>query len=114
MHELAITQSLVKIALSKAEEVGALRIRKINLRIGRLTGYVPEAVEMNFQMMTPGTKAEGAELDIQWVPIRCRCRDCGAEYQTDELDLTCPQCKIISGQIIDGREMFIDSMEVEE
>jgi hydrogenase nickel incorporation protein HypA/HybF len=113
MHELAITQSLVKIALSKAEEAGALRIRKINLKIGRLTGYVPEAVEMNFEMMVPGTRAEGAVLDIQWVPIRCRCRDCGAEFRSDQLDLTCPECGQLSGQVIDGREMFIDSIEID-
>jgi len=113
MHELAITESLVKIALAKAEEVGARRIKSINLKIGRLTGYVPEAVEMNFRLVTPGTKAEGAGLDIQWVPVRCRCRECGKEYISDELDLNCPQCGKLSGQIIDGREMFIDSMEVD-
>jgi hydrogenase nickel incorporation protein HypA/HybF len=113
MHELAITQSLLKIALDKAEETGARRIARINLRIGRLTGYVPEAVEMNFRLISPDTPAEGAVLDIQWVPVTCRCRSCGSEFSSPELDLTCPECGMVSGRIAGGREMFIESMEVE-
>jgi hydrogenase nickel incorporation protein HypA/HybF len=113
MHELAITENLVKIALSKAEEIGTSRIKGINLKIGKLTGYVPEAVEMNFRLITPGTKAEGAVLNIEWVPLTCRCRECSEEYVSEELDLTCPRCGKLAGQIIDGREMFIDSMEVD-
>ena len=113
MHELAITQSLVDIALEKAGQIGARRIVRINLRIGRLTGYVPEAVEMNFRLITPGTPAEGADLDVQWVPVKCLCRSCGVEFSSPELDLTCPKCGQVSGQVAGGREMFIESMEVE-
>lgn len=113
MHELAITESLVKVALAKADEVGAGRIKKISLKIGKLTGYVPEAVEMNFRMITPGTIAEDAVLDIEWVPLLCRCGDCGEEFESEKLDLTCPRCGRLSGRIVDGREMFIDSMEVD-
>lgn len=113
MHELAITQSLVDIALEKAGQIGARRIVRINLRIGRLTGYVPEAVEMNFRLITPGTPAEGAALDIQWVPVKCLCRNCGAGFYAPEMDLTCPECGKVSGQVAGGREMFIESMEVE-
>lgn len=113
MHELAITESLVKIALAKAEEIEAKRIVRISLKIGRLSGYVPEAVEMNFRLLTSGTKAEGAVLDIQWVPITCRCSSCGVEYQADEVDLNCKKCGTLTGRIIGGREMFIDSIEVD-
>lgn len=113
MHELAITESMVKIALTKAEEIGAKRIVKINLKIGRLSGYVPEAVEMNFGLLTAGTKAEGAVLDIKWVPIKCRCSNCGKEYQIEEVDLNCNKCGTLTGRIIGGREMFIDSIEVD-
>jgi hydrogenase nickel incorporation protein HypA/HybF len=113
MHELVITQSLVNIALEKAKEVGAVKIKKISLMIGKLSGYVPEAVEMNFRLITPGTKADMAKLEIKWIPIICRCSNCGNEYQNDQVDLNCIKCGTLSGKIIGGREMFIESMEVE-
>ncbi len=113
MHELAITQSLLGIALEKAGEAGASRIRAINLRIGRLSGYLPEAVEANFEILSPGTLAEGAELRLEWVPVSCRCRDCGREYQAVMDDLRCPDCRTPRFQVTGGREMYIESMEVE-
>jgi len=113
MHELAITQSLLRIALEKADEAGASRIKSISLKIGRLTGYVPEAVEANFEVLSPGTPAQGARLEIEWVPVACRCHDCGRSYQAEIEDLRCPDCRSCDFEIIGGREMFIESMEVE-
>jgi hydrogenase nickel incorporation protein HypA/HybF len=113
VHELAITQSLLKIALDKANEAGAGRIRAITLKIGRLTGYVPEAVEANFEILSPGTPAEGARLIMEWVPVACRCRECGRRYQAEIEDLRCPDCRTLGFEIIGGREMYIESMEVE-
>jgi hydrogenase nickel incorporation protein HypA/HybF len=114
MHELAITQSLLQIALDKARESGAKNIRCINLRIGRLTGYVPEAVEMNFGMLSPGTLAEGAKLLIQWVPVRISCKDCGKGSELGEFEMCCPNCGSTNVSITGGREMFIESMEIED
>ncbi len=113
MHELAITQSLLKIALDKAEESGATSIKAIDLRVGRLSGYVPEAVQANFEILSPGTMAEGARLRMEWVPVTCRCRDCGREYQAEIEDLKCPDCQTLHFQITGGREMYIESLEVE-
>jgi hydrogenase nickel incorporation protein HypA/HybF len=113
MHELAITQSLLKIALEKAGEAGAASIKAIDLRVGRLSGYVPEAVQANFEILSPGTKAEGARLRMEWVPVACRCRDCGREYRAEIDDLRCPDCRTPHFQITGGREMYIESMEVE-
>jgi len=113
MHELAITQSMLRIALERAQEAGATRIKAIDLRIGRLSGYVPEAVEANFEILSPGTLAEGARLRIEWMPVACRCRDCGREYHAEIEDLRCPDCGTPHFQITGGREMYIESMEVE-
>ena len=113
MHELAITQSLLQVALDKAEQVGAKNISRINLRIGRLSGYVPEAVELNFQMASAGTKAQGALLAIEWVPLACTCKRCGNSYGAHGEDFSCPSCRAADFTITGGREMFIESMEVD-
>jgi len=114
VHELAITQGLLRIALEKVEQAGARSIRQINLRIGKLSGYLPEAVEMNFRMLSPGTKAEGARLSLEWLPVTCECRECGRQYQAQGQDLRCPGCRAAQFRITGGREMYIESLEVEE
>ena len=40
----------------------------IRLRIGALSGVVPEALEFAFEALRPGTLAEKAELAIESVP----------------------------------------------
>jgi hydrogenase nickel incorporation protein HypA/HybF len=113
MHELAITKSLLAIALDKAGESGVTKIRSIRLKVGELTGYVPEAVEMNFGMLAAGTVAEGAVLLIEAVPLQCTCKKCGNGYPGKPDDFTCPACGAADITVTGGREMFIESMEVE-
>jgi hydrogenase nickel incorporation protein HypA/HybF len=113
MHELAITQSLFKIVLEQAQKAGAVKVSRINLKIGRLTGYAPEAVEMNFNLLASGTMAEGAGLNIEWVPVKVLCRECQKESEQQDLGLGCVHCGSLNVQIAGGREMYIDSMEVD-
>jgi hydrogenase nickel incorporation protein HypA/HybF len=114
MHELAITQSLFKIVLEQARKAGAKKVAGINLKIGRLTGYVPEAVEMNFNLLAAGTLAEGAGLRIEWVPVKVLCRDCQKESEQQDLGLGCVHCGSLNVKISGGREMYIESMEVDD
>ncbi|MBI4726090.1 hydrogenase maturation nickel metallochaperone HypA [candidate division TA06 bacterium] len=113
MHELAITQSLFKIVLEQAQKAGATKVTRINLKIGRLTGYVPEAVEMNFNLLASGTMAEGAGLKIEWAPVKVHCRDCQKESERQDLGLGCAHCGSLNVRIAGGREMYIESMEVD-
>ncbi len=60
MHELSIMQSALSLALDQARQAGAARVHTIRLRIGALSGVVPDALEFAFEALTPGTMAEGA------------------------------------------------------
>ena len=113
MHELAITQGLLRVALEQAGTNKVRRIISIKLKIGELTGYVPEAVEQNFEQLSAGTIAEGAALLIEPVPLRCHCKRCGTDYRAARDDFSCPSCRSAEFKITGGREMFIESMEVE-
>ena len=64
MHELSIMQSALSVALDQARQAGASRVHVIRLRIGALSGVVPDALEFAFEALAPGTPAEGAELAI--------------------------------------------------
>jgi hydrogenase nickel incorporation protein HypA/HybF len=120
VHELAVTQSILQVALEHAAEAGAQRIECINLRVGDLSGVVGESVQFYFDFISRGTAAEGAELVLERVPARFRCRACGMEYEPlpeeagrPGLSWTCPACGELLPEVIGGREMFVDSIEVE-
>ncbi len=113
MHELAITKNMLDLVLEQAEKAGAKGVGKINLVIGEMCGVVAECVEFYFNFLSRGTLAEGAALSFRMVPVTARCRDCRKSFELKEFDWTCPQCQGNSVEIIAGKELFLESIEVE-
>jgi hydrogenase nickel incorporation protein HypA/HybF len=113
VHELAITEEILRIAVEHAERAGARRIVDINLVIGDLSSVVDDSVQFYFDFISPGTVAEGAELHFRRVPARLRCRACGQEFEPDGIDWRCPSCQAVGGDVIAGREFNMESIEVE-
>jgi len=113
MHELSVTQSVLSIALAHAEQAGAKRILRIDLVVGALSGIINESVQFYFDFVAEGTIAEGAELAFRHVPARFRCQACGANYEPEGSDWTCPVCNELQPEVAGGREFLVESIEVE-
>jgi hydrogenase nickel incorporation protein HypA/HybF len=113
MHELSIMDSALTLALEQAQKAGASRVHMIRLRIGALSGVVPEALQFAFEALAPGTAAEGGQLAIEHVPARFWCAACAHEFQSDDMFSECPDCHQPSGELRAGREMEVASLEIE-
>ncbi|MGH3503369.1 MAG: hydrogenase maturation nickel metallochaperone HypA [Nocardioidaceae bacterium] len=108
MHELSITQSVVDAVL---EHTAGRQVTEVRLRVGRLSGVVPDAMRFCFDLATAGTPLEGATLEIDEVGGRAHCRDCDAEFELDDPILLCP-CGSADVQVIEGRSLKVASVEV--
>ena len=113
MHELAVTEEILRVALEHAERAQAARITDIHLVVGALSTIVDDSVQFYFDFLSPDTIAAGAQLHFERVPARLRCRQCQHEFEPEERDYTCPQCGALGGEVIAGREFYLDSMQVE-
>ena len=113
MHEYAITQSIVQISTEEAFKHGAKKITEIRLKIGELSGLVPESLQIYFDMISQGTLSEGAKLVIEKIPIKFKCNNCDNESGVVGGLYRCPTCNSKDIKIINGNEFMIDSMEVE-
>jgi hydrogenase nickel incorporation protein HypA/HybF len=113
MHELSIMESALDQACSQAQAAGASRIHAIRLRIGALSGVVPEALEFAFEALAPGTLAEDAKLEIEHVPARFKCGECAREFEAGDLFSLCPDCQTPSRDLQAGREMELASLEID-
>jgi len=113
VHELAVTESILEIVQRKATQADASRITLIHLVLGEWAGLVDDCIQFYFDILSEGTLAEGAKLSFQRIPPRFRCRACGAEFSPSEYDWACPQCGSLGGELIAGREFYVESIEVE-
>lgn len=108
MHELAITQGVVD---AVTERTGSARVATVSLRVGRLSGVVPDAMRFCFDLVTAGTPLEGAELQIVQPEGRARCRVCGTEFVVADLILLCG-CGSADVELTAGRELAVASVEL--
>ena len=114
MHELAVTQHILDIALEHAQQAGAQRIMAIYLVIGDIASIVDDSVQLYFDYLTPETMAEGAKLVFRRIPARYRCRACGHEYTPEHgWAWQCPVCQEWGGEVLQGQEFSVESIEVE-
>jgi hydrogenase nickel incorporation protein HypA/HybF len=113
LHELGITQSIVEIAERTAKEQQAVKILSVTVEVGSLSGVVAEALEFCFEACSNGTMLEGAQLLIETVPARARCRNCAREFPLDELLACCPDCDGAASDLLSGEELRIKEMEID-
>jgi len=113
VHELAVTQRVLDIALEKAEEARATRVARINLVIGEMSSVVDDSVQFYFDFLSQDSIASGATLSFERIPTRLRCRQCGHSFTPDSPPWNCPQCHNWDMEITAGQELYIDSIEVE-
>ena len=64
-----------------------------------------------FEIVAKGTKAEGATLDVEYVPIRMLCKTCNNEFIVEEHVYICPKCAQTSLTMLEGMEIILESVE---
>ena len=112
MHEVSIMQSTLQLAEEHARKAGGTAITRICLRVGLVSGVVPEALEFAFDVLKTGTMAEGASLEIERIPGEFRCPACGTQVRLDEVRFDCPACNGMLTLANGGADLELSHLEV--
>lgn len=114
MHELSIAQSIFDAVEARATECNAARVKGVRLRIGEASGIVADSLTFCFEMLTSlDPTLTGAQLLIDSVPHRARCRHCAKDFSVINFVAQCPTCQEWSSEIVSGNELQILDMEIE-
>ena len=113
MHELALTEGILKIVLSEQKKNAFTRVLEIDLKIGEYSGIIPSCIEEFFPLVAKDTPAEGAELVMKTVPAAFECSDCGFHGPLPKHTAGCPQCGGTQIRMTAGREFYLENLVVE-
>lgn len=114
MHEFAIAQSLIGIIEQEVLPYTEAKVTRVRVLIGKLSGVIPDALKFAFEAISVGGIAEGASLEIEEVPLRIRCHQCGEVFPVADPFLTCSSCEGTDVEMVTGRELEIRSIEIED
>jgi len=112
MHELAVTQSILEIALRHAEQANARRITGLYLVVGELSSLVDDSIQFYWEIYAKDTIAENARLHFKRVPAEMECISCATRYSPTKDNLVCPSCSN-HGRVVAGNEFFLDAVDIE-
>ena len=113
MHELALTESILKIVVSEGKKSGASRVLSIKLKLGEYSDVIPHYITQYFGIVSRGSIAENASIVVERIPASVLCRSCGYEGAVDRKVIKCPKCGSDDLKMLSGREFYVDSIELE-
>ena len=112
MHELALMEAVRCLAEAQIAQAGASRIHAYKLRIGSLSGVDPEALRLAFAVVMANGCSDGAELKLEVVDSLCFCPHCRHNFAPCDVIHACPQCGLLSSQLLQGQELELVALEV--
>ena len=115
MHELSIVASIVESVTEAAASHPDARVKVVRLKIGALASIVEDSLEFCWDMATEGTPLAGAALAINMLPVIVQCATCSTEIEIMGVQsMRCPKCGNLATALRQGRELEIESIELEE
>ena len=106
MHELSVAHAVVSTVLDALPSPDT-RVLQVRLRVGELSGLVPQALEFAYDVAAQGTPLADAVLVIERSPIVVACDTCGDQTIASATDFRCPVCGQPCGNVVGGKELEI-------
>jgi len=115
MHEYGITESIISTIIQESEEKNLKSIDKVNLVIGRHSGFSSESIQFYFDILKNDTILKNTFLNFKIQDIILECPECGNVFNSDKIFGTCIKCGYDKKfKILSGNDFYIESLEVNE
>jgi hydrogenase nickel incorporation protein HypA/HybF len=111
VHELGLCDGVLRAVERRA---AGRRVTGVRVRVGASHRVVGSAFDQAFALVSQGTVADGAAVDLVVVPVTVRCLDCGHEAEAADPLAACPACGGLDLETSGGDELVLESITLEE
>jgi hydrogenase nickel incorporation protein HypA/HybF len=115
MHELAVTKSILKLALDHTTRNGGSEVIAIHLAIGEMRNLEEDWIQRYFDYISKGTQAEKAVIKVRKIPVVFQCKDCKKQFTAnlkEDKKMLCSHCGSFEYDLVTGRELIVEQLEV--
>ena len=114
MHELSIAMSIVEFAEEEALRRGT-KVSAVHLKLGALAGVVKSALQSSYEMACENTRLQGSQLIVEEVPVVVYCPSCRADRPLRSIQFfSCAECGAPTSQVVQGKELEVVALEIQE
>jgi hydrogenase nickel incorporation protein HypA/HybF len=115
MHEASVAAGILDIVQQNVLAGDARRVRAVRVRVGEMAGVVPDSLGFCFGAIVAGTDYSSAFLEIDRVPARGVCGDCGHAAAIASLPpFTCPSCGSPFITVTSGDDLKVVDVELDD
>ena len=114
MHEVSIAQSIVDTLEAELEEEQFSTVREIHVKIGVLSSVEHKLLEHVFKFVIEGGPFSNCSLYTELVEVLAKCEECNTNFKVENYHFVCPECNTPSSTIIEGNELTIYKIIMEE
>ncbi len=105
---------IVDSVVNTLEDQRGARVAAVSIRVGAMSGVIPEALGFAWDVATQGSPLAGAALRIDHIPAAVHCPSCEREIEIAGYKMRCPVCDTPTPRIVRGRELDILSLELHD
>lgn len=113
MHELSVTENILRIALEYANKENASAVTDINIKIGQLSSIVDDSVQFYWEIIAKDTICQHAKLNFERIPAKFTCLDCHQDFILGPEPGPCPACGSFHVRMFAGDEFQLESIAIE-
>jgi len=113
VHEVALAEAVWRQVTGEMGRHQGGCLLAVDLVVGEWSGADPESLEFALSLVAADSKWPEACLRIRRQPLALRCRACGREFEPAEKVLACPGCGSADTEIFLGRDVYLESLEIE-
>jgi len=114
MHELQIAHNIITIVndeLVKSKTTNA--VETVYFISGRMRAIIPETLQFSFDVQKKNYgQLENSKLSIKEIDIVIKCKDCDHQQTILEPVFHCAKCLSTNIEIVNGNELYVDSIEL--
>lgn len=115
MHELSIVASIVDTVNESLTAYPGARVKEVRLRVGALAAVIEDSLQFCYGIATEGTPLAGSVLVVNTLPVVVHCVPCGQDVEIESVQsFRCPRCGELTMDVRQGRELEIESIEIDE
>jgi hydrogenase nickel incorporation protein HypA/HybF len=107
MHEIGLCEGILE---SVERRAAGRPVTRVRVRAGALHRVDPESMAFGFGLVSAGTIADGAHLDLEVIPATVTCGDCGAAAETTDPYEVCRTCGSTDVRLSGGDELTLESL----